>query len=289
MLMYNLHWKRSMLIETDQIIELLGIGLTIQLSRPLVEEDEIPAHKIVLSAASPVFRAMFTHDMLENNENSVKITDITEDILTEMLSISLLCPPGWPIRCTRYKYNLVDDFPQASRDVFATLSTQVAFSVHQVLRIPLDTDRPVFELSLVTWVQVLQVIASSKSKAIGPDHLSTVMLKRAAPLIASPLQEIINLSITSHTFPSAWRKTYVLPLSTKKVITDISDMRPIAKLGEMSKLCERLVHNQLMLIAFSSKMSCSAHDRLVFGEGTALRRLCWGSQMMCVRLWMTEK
>ncbi|CAB0036652.1 unnamed protein product [Trichogramma brassicae] len=42
-------------------------------------------------------------------------------------SISLLCPPGWPIRCTRYKYNLVDDFPQASRDVFATLSTPVAF------------------------------------------------------------------------------------------------------------------------------------------------------------------
>uniref|UniRef100_A0ABD2X6A0 BTB domain-containing protein n=1 Tax=Trichogramma kaykai TaxID=54128 RepID=A0ABD2X6A0_9HYME len=52
----------------------------------IVEEDEIPAHKIVLSAASPVFRAMFIHDMLENTENSVKITDITEDILTEMLS-----------------------------------------------------------------------------------------------------------------------------------------------------------------------------------------------------------
>ncbi|CAB0036651.1 unnamed protein product [Trichogramma brassicae] len=49
-------------------------------------------------------------------------------------NISLLCPPGWPIRCTRYKYNLVDDFPQASRDVFATLSTQVAFSVHQPQR-----------------------------------------------------------------------------------------------------------------------------------------------------------
>ncbi|XP_014235420.1 protein roadkill-like [Trichogramma pretiosum] len=51
----------------------------------IVEEVKIPAHKIVLSAASPVFRAMFTHDMLENTENSVKITDITEDILTEML------------------------------------------------------------------------------------------------------------------------------------------------------------------------------------------------------------
>ncbi|CAB0044235.1 unnamed protein product [Trichogramma brassicae] len=45
---------------------------------------------------------------------------------------SLLCPPRWPIRFTRYKYNLVDDFPQGSRDVFATLSTQMAYSVHQV-------------------------------------------------------------------------------------------------------------------------------------------------------------
>ncbi|XP_023318662.1 speckle-type POZ protein B-like [Trichogramma pretiosum] len=51
----------------------------------IVEEQEIPAHKIVLSAASPVFRAMFTHDMLENEENSVKITDVSANIVTEML------------------------------------------------------------------------------------------------------------------------------------------------------------------------------------------------------------
>ncbi|CAB0035277.1 unnamed protein product [Trichogramma brassicae] len=48
----------------------------------------------------------------------------------EVEMFSLLCPPRWPIRCTRYKYNLVDDFPQGSRDVFATLSTWVAYSVH---------------------------------------------------------------------------------------------------------------------------------------------------------------
>ncbi|KAL7298745.1 hypothetical protein TKK_0008495 [Trichogramma kaykai] len=49
------------------------------------DEKELPAHKIILATASPVFRAMFAHDMLENKENSVKITDITENILTEML------------------------------------------------------------------------------------------------------------------------------------------------------------------------------------------------------------
>ncbi|KAL7298622.1 hypothetical protein TKK_0008390 [Trichogramma kaykai] len=51
----------------------------------IVEEEEIPAHKIVLAAVSPVFRAMFTHDMLENEENFVKITDTTENIVTAML------------------------------------------------------------------------------------------------------------------------------------------------------------------------------------------------------------
>ncbi|KAL7301470.1 hypothetical protein TKK_0005909 [Trichogramma kaykai] len=106
--------------------------------------------------------------------------------------------------------------------------------IRHVLRTPLDSDRPIFELSVVTTAQVLRVIAGSRSKAVEPDHLSTVMLKKAAPLIASPLQEIINLSITSHTFSSTWRTTYVLPLSKKKVITNISDTRPIAKLCEMS-------------------------------------------------------
>ncbi|XP_014235421.2 uncharacterized protein LOC106658114 [Trichogramma pretiosum] len=51
----------------------------------IVEEQEIPAHKIVLSAASPVFKAMFTHDMLENQSNTVEIADIPHTNLTEML------------------------------------------------------------------------------------------------------------------------------------------------------------------------------------------------------------
>ncbi|KAL7298621.1 hypothetical protein TKK_0008389 [Trichogramma kaykai] len=49
------------------------------------DANDIPAHKSILAMASPVFRAMFTHDMLENKESSVKITDITKNIVTEML------------------------------------------------------------------------------------------------------------------------------------------------------------------------------------------------------------
>ncbi|XP_014229085.1 speckle-type POZ protein-like A [Trichogramma pretiosum] len=49
------------------------------------DENDIPAHKAILAAASPVFKAMFTHNMLENKENSVNITDTTNNTVIEML------------------------------------------------------------------------------------------------------------------------------------------------------------------------------------------------------------
>ncbi|KAL7303410.1 hypothetical protein TKK_0004594 [Trichogramma kaykai] len=46
---------------------------------------EIPAHKVVLATASPVFKAMFNHDMLENKSQSVDMIDISYDAAVEML------------------------------------------------------------------------------------------------------------------------------------------------------------------------------------------------------------
>ena len=43
------------------------------------------AHKVLLSASSPVFRAMFQADMKENRSQQVEIEDIEPDIVAEML------------------------------------------------------------------------------------------------------------------------------------------------------------------------------------------------------------
>ncbi|XP_014237777.1 speckle-type POZ protein-like [Trichogramma pretiosum] len=46
---------------------------------------EIPAHKVVLAVASPVFDAMFSHDMLEKKSKSVDMTDVSYETAVEML------------------------------------------------------------------------------------------------------------------------------------------------------------------------------------------------------------
>ncbi|XP_035214880.1 protein roadkill-like [Stegodyphus dumicola] len=52
----------------------------------LVSGDvEIPVHKCILFARSPVFAQMFQHAMTENTENRMVITDVQHDVLEEVV------------------------------------------------------------------------------------------------------------------------------------------------------------------------------------------------------------
>jgi speckle-type POZ protein len=43
------------------------------------------AHKCILACRSPVFAAMFQHEMIERNSNEVEIVDIKGDVIEKML------------------------------------------------------------------------------------------------------------------------------------------------------------------------------------------------------------
>ncbi|XP_014224356.1 speckle-type POZ protein B-like [Trichogramma pretiosum] len=81
----------SKIINKDETIDGVNLNsafLSEELSdvRLITSDDSsIPAHKIILAMASPVFKAMFTHDMLESKKNSIEITDTPYNILVEML------------------------------------------------------------------------------------------------------------------------------------------------------------------------------------------------------------
>lgn len=88
------------------IINILGLSISEQLNAPKTQPDdfgalleseefsdvsiivgcrEFKAHKAILAARSPVFLAMFKHDMKERHENIVEIRDIDERVMREML------------------------------------------------------------------------------------------------------------------------------------------------------------------------------------------------------------
>ena len=48
-------------------------------------EKEFRAHKVVISARSPIFAKMFSHDMKEKSTNKIEIEDIEAEILQKML------------------------------------------------------------------------------------------------------------------------------------------------------------------------------------------------------------
>ena len=80
---------------------------------------------------------------------------------------------------------------------------------------------------------------------MGHDGLSVPMLKLIAPHSLTHITNLLNTSIGNATFPSNWKRAIIRPLAKAKVMTQPSDTRPIAQLPELSKVLERLVHNQL--------------------------------------------
>ncbi|OXU30765.1 hypothetical protein TSAR_013231, partial [Trichomalopsis sarcophagae] len=68
----------------DEFAELLYSGKFSDLTLDLGEK-KFKVHKSILAARSPVFSGMFEHEMLENKENVVRITDVEPDIMSEIL------------------------------------------------------------------------------------------------------------------------------------------------------------------------------------------------------------
>ena len=94
-------------------------------------------------------------------------------------------------------------------------------------------------------------------KATGPDNLSVTLLQTHADLVAEPLCHIINYSITTGVFPSAWKKAQVLPLFKAGTQDSLDNYRPISLLCVASKIAERHVHDRFYGFLDKHDLFCS--------------------------------
>ena len=71
-------------------------------------------------------------------------------------------------------------------------------------------------------------------------------MSRAQPCIGPHLLHIINRSITTSVFPSAWKLARVIPVHKSGDLSDLNNFRPISILSALSKIMEKVVSRQLV-------------------------------------------
>ena len=144
-------------------------------------------------------------------------------------------------------------YSQSCLNVFNTFFTNVGKNLavkFKYVCTSIKQDRNVVENSLkfnsVTPNNVCKQIQSlCSAKATGSDKISARLLKTAAPQISDSLCYVINLSLKSGAVPKEWNHARVIPLYKDGKCDEASNYRPIAVLPIISKIMERIVHDQL--------------------------------------------
>ena len=88
--------------------------------------------------------------------------------------------------------------------------------------------------------------ACNVNKAVGIDDVSGRFLKDGADLLAVPITQICNSSIKLSHFPKDCKLAKLKPLYKKGTKTDTKNFRPISLLPIVSKIFEKVIHDQTM-------------------------------------------
>jgi hypothetical protein len=103
-----------------------------------------------------------------------------------------------------------------------------------------------FEIKPVLPIEINNLLQGLNTcKATGLDNISARFLKDGAPILAIPICHIFNLSIAQSIFPDKFKNAKIIPLFKKGDKFSEGNYRPISILPVMSKIFERIVHNQI--------------------------------------------
>ena len=106
---------------------------------------------------------------------------------------------------------------------------------------------PLTSFNAVTPEQLSKIIMSMKTKQCSLDPLPTGLTKECLNSLIPAVTNIINVSLSTATFPSQWKRAIVRPL-LKKASFDpevLKNYRPVSNLAFLSKVLEKVVASQL--------------------------------------------
>ena len=118
----------------------------------------------------------------------------------------------------------------ASVKAFPTYKAPVAKTIFQLEE---------FRFRAVTTFEVHKIIGSFPSnRASGMDKLHLSVIKDALPVILSVLTELVNRSLLTSVFPSAWKESVVMPILKEGDHELANNNQPVSLLPALAKICE---------------------------------------------------
>ncbi len=155
---------------------------------------------------------------------------------------SLLCPPPPPPTTSI----TADDFATFFTDKTRTISNQFSPPHTQDLQpTTSNAQTPIFSFCPLTEAEVSKLLLSSPPTTCPLDPIPSHLLQAISPT----LTHIINTSLRTGIFPTAFKQARVTPLLKKPTLnTSLSEnYRPVSLLPFIAKTLERVVFNQLSL------------------------------------------
>ena len=90
----------------------------------------------------------------------------------------------------------------------------------------------------------LEILALPNNKSHGLYSCPTKLLKYSSTIISDILAKIVNLSVTSGSYPSKLKKAKVIPVFKTEDETDANNYRPISLLSIFDRIFEKVMYKE---------------------------------------------
>ncbi len=143
-------------------------------------------------------------------------------------------------------------------DDFATFFTNKTKTISSQFSPPLTQDpqptrstaqTPIFSFCPLTEAEVSKLLLSSHPTTCPLDPIPSHLLQAISPALLPALTHIINTSLLTGIFPTAFKQARVTPLLKKPTLNTslLENYRPVSLLPFIAKTLERVVFNQVSL------------------------------------------
>ena len=144
----------------------------------------------------------------------------------------------------------IKQHPSDLNSHFTTLASKLANKENALSKLPdissMQENSNGFKIQRTNYDQIKKIILGLKNDcSSGYDNIPVRFIQLVSDHLISPLVHIIKNSIDKKFFPNSWKIARVCPIPRVDQPTSVKDFPPISVLPILSKVCERVILQQL--------------------------------------------